>query len=68
MYWDRFDIVEAHYAFCCDWHGGQWSSLYERLCRIQRYYRPSPMWKGYASLTDNGKEIYDRLKERMIHV
>ena len=29
MYWDRFDIVIAHYLFCCHYHAGQWSALYE---------------------------------------
>ena len=63
MYWDRFDIVEAHYAFCIDWHSGQWSDLYARQCRISEYFNPSPMFRGYDSLSENGQEIYDKLKE-----
>ena len=61
MYFDRWDIVAAHYAFCVDFHGGQWSDLYRRLCRIGRYYKPSPLDRGRKSLSDNGRAIYDRL-------
>ncbi len=34
MYFDRFDIVSAHYAFCADYHEGQYSDLYAKLSRI----------------------------------
>jgi len=61
-YFDRFDIVSAHYAFAVDYHSGQWSDLYARQCRISKYFTPGAMWKGYESLTENGKEIYDRLE------
>ena len=63
MYYDRFDIVEAHYAFAIDYHSGQWSELYERQCRISRYFKPGASWSGYESLTDNGKAIYHQLIE-----
>ena len=61
MYFDRFDVVEAHYAYCADYHDGQGSDLYRRLCRIGAYFTPSPMWRGYESLSDNGQEIYQSL-------
>ena len=61
MYWDRFDIVEAHYLFCRDWHSGQWSDLYARMCRIQKYFTPGTFLE-YESLTENGKAIYDKLE------
>ncbi len=61
MYFDRFDIVEAHYAHAVDYHDGQTSDLYVKQCRISRYFKPGGMWKGYDSLSDNGKEIYDAL-------
>lgn len=64
MNWDRFDIVEAHYAFCCDYHGGQSSELYARLCRIGRYFKPSFGFRGFASLTENGQAIYSQLVEK----
>lgn len=66
MYFDRFDIVEANYAFCSDWHGGQSCHLYSRLSRIvgRMKFKPSPLFRGYDSLTDNGKAIYDELHKR----
>ena len=64
MHWDRFDIVEAHYAFACDYHSGQSSGLYARLCRISKYFTPSPLWRGYESLSENGKEIYSQLVDK----
>lgn len=63
MIYDRFDIVSAHYAFCVDYHEGQWSEKYAKMCRISRYFTPGAGWTGYASLTDNGKMIYDHLQE-----
>jgi hypothetical protein len=62
MYFDRFDIVSAHYAFCADYHDGQFSDLYVKLCRIGTYFSPGLSWNGYESLTDNGKVIYDNLE------
>ncbi len=59
---DRFDIVAAHYAFYCDYHSGQWSKFYRRLCRIRQYFNPGAMWKGYKSLSEEGKYIYRSLK------
>ena len=58
MYFDRFDIVEAHYAHAVDWHGGMRSKLYEKIGRISQYFKPSYSWSGFDSLSDNGKEIY----------
>jgi len=68
MYFDRFDIVTAHYAFYTDYHEGQWSKKYERLSRISNpngkiQLRVSPLWRGFESLSDNGKEIYKQLVE-----
>ena len=61
MFFDRFDIVAAHYAFCSDHHGGMGSELYGRLSRIGRYFRPGAAWRGYDSLSENGQVIYDNL-------
>lgn len=63
MYFDRFDIVEAYYAFFCDYHEGMYSAKYRRLCRILEYFNPSPLFNGYESLSSNGKMIYDNLVE-----
>lgn len=59
MYFDRFDIVQAHYWFCADYHDGQWSDLYARLCHISNYYKPGMMETGPS--TDNAREIYQNL-------
>ena len=37
----RFDIEEAIYWFASDYHGGQWSNLYEALCQSE--YAPGPL-------------------------
>jgi hypothetical protein len=60
MYWDRFDIVEAHYQFCIDYHGGQWSPEYARLRRIQKYFTPSIFG---VLLSENGEAIYANLEK-----
>ena len=60
MYFDRFDIVEAHYLFCADYHSGQASDLYAKLCRISRWFRPRPSL-SYETLSENGQAIYDNL-------
>lgn len=64
MYFDRFDIVEAHYAFYSDWHSGQFSDFYARLSRISDYFSPGAMFNGYDSLSENGKIIYDDLIQK----
>ena len=60
MYFDRFDIVEAHYLFYSQYHEGQWSDGYKRLCKItsKLKYVPSPLFHGFDDLSDNSKEIY----------
>ena len=65
MYFDRFDIISAHYQFAADYHGGQYSDLYAKLSRISSYFRPGIAWSGYDSLTDNGQSIYDNLVEKL---
>lgn len=64
MYFDRYDIVSAHYAFCADYHGGQGSELYSRLSRIGDYFTPGMAWSGYDSLTENGQIIYQNLLDK----
>tara|TARA_R110002020_G_scaffold243716_1_gene457241 strand:- start:457 stop:657 length:201 start_codon:yes stop_codon:yes gene_type:complete len=64
MWFDRFDIVEAHYWFYAENHSGQSCFMHERLCRISEYYRPSPMHVGFDSLNENSQEIYKSLEEK----
>jgi len=59
MFWNRFDIVEAHYLFCRDYHVGM-CDLYTRLCHIREYFRPAPSLE-YDTLSENGQVIYDGL-------
>jgi hypothetical protein len=65
MYFDRFDIVEAYYLALTHCHAGQWSREYARLCRMARYFQPSPML-SVDSLSDNAREIYENACARML--
>ena len=62
---NRFNIVIAHYIFCEDHHDGQASALYERLCRISRYFKPSPLMShDINDHDDEVKDIYVSLCEK----
>lgn len=61
---DRFDICEAYYLFFMEYHEGQWSTKYKRLCRMGRYFRPSPLMRDRDSLSEGAQEIYDALVEK----
>ncbi len=63
MYFDRFDIVEAHFLFYCDHHSGQWSDFYEKMCKIGEYFNAGQNLT-YKTLTYNGQEIYDNLRRK----
>ena len=64
MYFDRFDICEAYYLYASDYHGGQWSKLYEVFGRLHKLkFKPGSLF-GYWSLSNNGKGIYNSLVER----
>ena len=65
MYYDKFDICEAYYLAFSHCHSGQWSIEYERLCRMGKYFKPSPML-CVESLTDNGREIYHNASNKML--
>jgi hypothetical protein len=60
MYFDRWDIVEAHYWFAVHYHGGQFSELYAKQCRISRYFKPSILSDGPSS--ENACVIYNNLE------
>jgi hypothetical protein len=59
MEFNRYDIIEAHYWFCADYHEGQWSEKYQRLCRISRYFSPGACSNGPSN--ENSQAIYDDL-------
>ena len=60
MYFDTFDILEAHYLFFSLRHEGQWSEKYQRLSRLTRHFNPRPLLRP-STLTPNGKAIYSAL-------
>lgn len=56
---DRFQVVGAHYLWLAHHHGGQGSPEYARLCRILRYFRPSPLLNDDIRRGDETvREIY----------
>lgn len=65
MYFDRFDIVEAWYLALAHCHGGQYSYNYKRLCRMLRWFRPSPML-SVETLNENAREIYENACKRLM--
>jgi hypothetical protein len=36
MYFDRFDICEAHYMFAMLWHDGMWGEIYGKFGQLER--------------------------------
>lgn len=72
MEFDRYDICEAHCALEWDYNVG--GIVRERPSNRRRNmstgyqlsrmgFKPSPLFMGYESLSDNGKEIYNNLVE-----
>lgn len=66
MNFDRFDICEAYYLALSEWHSGQGSAEYARLCRLTSYYTPRPMLTP-QTLTESGKIIYQQLTRKFSH-
>ena len=73
MNFDRFDICEAYLALEWDYHVGGW--LRERPSNQRRRestdvqltrmgFKPGMAFRGFDSLSDNGKEIYRNLQSR----
>lgn len=65
MFFDRFDICEAWYLALSHCHSGQWSTEYRRLCRMRKYFRPSPLL-SVSSLSENGLEIYQAAFSKLL--
>lgn len=61
-FYDKFDIVDAHYWFAADHHEGQGSALYARLSRLSAIFEPSSIAHGPGS--ENAIEIYNNLCSR----
>lgn len=65
MYYDRFDIVTAHYLFYSHYHSGMFSTFYKRLCRILDYFKPSPLMSYDIEMHEpNVQYIYQNLVEK----
>jgi hypothetical protein len=63
MYWDRFDICLAHWAFACSWHDGMGSEAYAKFAQLNRLgFNPGMgQTERPCDLGDNAKEIYRQL-------
>lgn len=62
MHFDRWDIAAAWHLYLQHTHGGQWSPKYARLCKLRRWYRPSPSEEFVDGLSENARAIYDQLR------
>ena len=60
MYFDRFDVCSAWYLFLEQYHEGQGSDRYARLCKLMETFYPSPLL-CYETLNDNAREIFHSL-------
>ena len=62
MYFDRFDICEAHFLFACLFHGGQGCSVYSKLGQLERMqFRCAPGIQDPKDLGENAREIFRQL-------
>ena len=61
MYFDRFDILEAYWLFGSEYHSGQFSKEYAYMGRAKNLGFSPGLMLSYKSLSDNGKEIYNKL-------
>jgi hypothetical protein len=65
MYFDKFDICEAHYIFAMLYHGGQCCPIYAKFAQLDRIgFRASPMLTHPNDLNENARSIYDDLVEK----
>ena len=56
-YYDRFDIIHAHYVWNLEHHGGQSSPEYAKVCRIEKYFKPGFM----STMSENAQAIHAKL-------
>jgi hypothetical protein len=62
MYFDSFDICQAHYTFAALFHGGQWCPIYAKFAQLDRLrFRPGMGCGNPANLEANAKAIYRQL-------
>ncbi len=56
---DRVDIIEAYACYWSQWHQGQWSDGYARLCAAQKLLAGGV--PDHDQVSENGQAIYRRL-------
>ena len=61
MYFNRLDIMAAHWLFLSQYHEGQGSERYRKLSWILSHMTPSPLWRCAYNLPENAREIYRQL-------
>lgn len=62
MYFNSFDICEAHYMFAMLWHGDTGCPIYWKFAQLERLrFRPSPSLCDPRDLKENAREIYRQL-------
>ena len=63
MYFDRFDICLAHWAFACSRHDGMYSATYAKFAQLNRVgFKPGcGQSEDPKDLGDNAREIYRQL-------
>jgi len=63
----RFDVVLGHYVYCSQHYAGQGDPLYEKLCRITRYFNPGAAFSETKFFREPEYEaaraVYDHLCE-----
>ena len=65
MFFNRFDICEAHYLFAALFHDGQFGEIYAKFGKLERVkFRPSPMLSEPRQLSENGREIFKYLVKK----
>lgn len=61
-YYNKFDIVEAHYWFSVHHHEGQTSDKYLRMCKLlQKPFCYQPAWTMNGPQSENAQAIYEAL-------
>lgn len=62
MYYDTFDICEAHWMFAMLYHDGMGSKTYAKFSQLENLrFRPSPALSEPRDLGENAREIFRQL-------
>jgi hypothetical protein len=61
-YVSRYDLIDGYYWWLVEHHNGGGSTRYARMCRMQRYYRPSR--RAHSPATPEAQGVYNALCDR----